>query len=172
MKKNKGITLISLVIVILILFILSSVTIQVGIRVYNEAKVENYVSRLKVIQAKVDNLAEETKDVSSYGFLKLTDAQSIDPEGFQRFISIIQDPNKYNILEGTSWKNDVDGVIENYYYFSPQDLEEKLGLKNQDMTVAINFKTRNVIAKSSLKIDDKFYHRQYDIERGSQLVGK
>ena len=172
MKKNKGITLISLVIVILNLFILSSVTIQVGIRVYNEAKVENYISKLKVIQAKVDNLAEETDDVSSYGFLKLRDAQSIDPEGFQRFNSIIQDPNKYNIQEGTSWNSDLDALIDNYYYFSPKDLEEKLGLKNQDMTVAINFKTRNVIAKSSLKIDDKFYHRQYDIERGSQLVGK
>lgn len=170
--KNKGITLISLVIVILILFILSSVTIQVGIRVYNEAKVENYVSRLKVIQAKVDNLAEETDDVSSYGFMKLTEAQSIDPDGFQIFISIIQDPNKYNIQEGKSWNGDLDSDPKNYYYFSPKDLEEKLGLQNQDMTVAINFKTRNVIAKSSLNIDNKFYHRQYDIVRGSQLLGK
>lgn len=170
MKKNKGVTLVSLVVVILILFILSSVTIQVGIRVYNEAKVENYVSRLKVIQAKVDNLAEETDDVSSYGFIKLTDAQGIDSEAFQIFNSIIQDPNKYNITEGSSWNNALDSVIDNYYYFSPKDLEKKLGLKNQDMTVAINFKTRNVISKSSLKMDDKFYHRQYDVARGSSLI--
>lgn len=71
MKKNNGITLISLVVTILILLLLSTVTVNVGVETYNMIKVENFKSELKVIQAKVDNIAEETDDVSNLRIEKI-----------------------------------------------------------------------------------------------------
>ena len=168
MRKNKGVTLVALVVVIIILIIISSVTLQVGVRVYNEVKLENFIGKLKVIQSKVDNIAEETEDVTWYGFTPLMTAQTTAPDDYQVFMSIITNPSQYNIADGVSWNSASDGVVEKYYYFNPKDLE-KLGLKNQDMTVAINFETRNVITKNALKIDGEIYHRQYDVVGGDSL---
>lgn len=166
MKKSQGITLISLVVTVVIMIIISSVSIQVSVRVYNDAKVENYITKLKVVQSKVDNLVEETDDVSSYEFIPLTTIEAIDANAFTIFTDVIANPQKYNI--NSSWNEESDKKIENYYYFDKDELE-KLGLKNQDITVAINFETRNVIAKESLKLNGKVYHRQYDLSGGEKL---
>ena len=160
MKKNNGITMISLVITIILLLLISSVTIQVGVRSYNEVKIQNFVSKLKVIQAKVDNMVEGNVDKEGFTSLK----ESPDKEIFE---AIIKNPSQYNIND--SWEKGEDDQIENYYYFTPENLEEKLGLKDQDMTVIINFETRNVISKKPLKIDGKNYYRQYDLEVGEKL---
>ena len=65
MKNKNGVTMISLVVTILILLLLSTVTVNVGIETYDMIKVENFKSELEVIQGKVDNIAQETDDVSS-----------------------------------------------------------------------------------------------------------
>ena len=165
MKKNGGITLISLVVTVLILLIISSVSIQVSVRVYNDAKLQNYISKLKVIQAKVDNLVEASNEYTDYsaqyGFTPLM--QITLPEDKELFQAILANPNDYNIHTDNSWNSELDSDPENYYYFNSEDLQSKLGLTDQDMTVIINFKTRNVITKDSVKADGKSFYRQYDV---------
>lgn len=156
MKKNNGITMISLVITIILLLIISSVTVKVSYEAYEGIKIQNFISKLKVIQAKVDNMAEET-NINNSNF------QSI-PEGeVTEFKAII------NECSGNEFWESGDNNLENYNYFTPSNLEAQLGLKDQDLTVIINFKTRNVISKKPLKIDGKNYYRQYDLNAGEQL---
>ncbi len=165
MKKNKGITMISLVLTVIMLIILSSVTIQVGVQSYNEVKIQNFISKLKVIQTKVDNIAEEKEEITDDRFRKLAQITEEEKQNFEEIIQNLSNDDTF------SW-SDEDAVIENYYYFTPKDLEEQLHLKDQDMTVIINFKTRNVITKKGLKLDGKTYYRQYDLNEygGEQLV--
>lgn len=171
MKKNNGITLISLVVTIVILLLISTVTINVGMDSYNLIAVENFTSKLKIIQAKVDNIAEENEDINNYGFTKLSDISGTDQQTYNLFYDIITNPTNYNINTDESWDDESDGNIENYYYFTQDDLE-KIGLKNQEISVIINFETRNVIAKKGVKKDDKTYYRQYDLSGGDKLINE
>ena len=166
MKKNSGVTLISLVEVIILLMIISSVTINVSVNVYDVIKIENFVAQMKVIQAKVDNIAEEG-NVEALGLIKLTDLNDSN-EDKQFFIGLLQNPVEHNINRATSWDYSLDANAENYYYFSNNDLK-KIGLKDQNLTVIINFKTRNVIARTGVRQDGEMYYRQYDLDSGDSL---
>lgn len=163
MRNNKGITMVSLVVTIVILLILSTITLNFSIDSYKAVKVQNFIAKLKVIQSKVDNIAEQTDDVSNYGFTSFGDIT----DGEEIFYNIINNPKEYNIT--SSWNSELDSDPENYYYFTPQDLEDMLGLEDQDLTVIINFKTRNVISKTGVEQDDIVYYRQYDLAGGEKL---
>ncbi len=167
MKKNSGITLVSLVITVIILALISSITVRVSTRAYEQIKIQNFISQLKVIQSKVDQVAEQ--GVNSNEFMPLSDVQNVDEETYNLFTNLIANPEEYNV-DLTSW-TESDNEIEQYYYLDSNHLQ-KLGLKDQEMTVAINFKTRNVISKKAVKIDGKEYYRQYDLREygGDQLI--
>lgn len=169
MKKDNGVTMISLVATIAILLLLSTVSYNVGTEAFDMIKVQGFISKLKVIQGKVDNISAETDDVSSYGFTPLTMLQASNPETYNFFVDIILSPTKYNIDTSNSWNSSEDIKVNNYYYFKDDDLK-LLGLKNQEIEVIINFKTRNIIAKKGVKKDDKMYYRQYDLSAGESLV--
>ena len=168
MKNKKGITMVSLVVTITILLLLSTVTINVTLDTYRMANVQNYIAKMKVIQGKVDNISAETSDVSSYGFQKLSDLQTTNPETYQEFLDKITNPAKYHIDVNSSWNASFDTDVNNYYYFDEKDLE-KIGLKNQDVVVVINFATRNVISKKGVEYKGDTYYRQYDLQGGDQL---
>lgn len=172
MKDNKGITLMSLVVAIIVLFIVSSLTVRIGVDVYNTIKVQNFISNMKVIQTKVDNIAEETNDVSSYGFSKLSDIASTNLEDYQLFYKIINSPEENNIDTNNSWNPMLDSEIGKYYYFSSKDLDEKLGIKNKNLTVVVNFETRNIISKNGVFQGEKKYYRQYDLTGGDKLINQ
>ena len=158
MRKNKGITMMSLVITIVVLLLLSTMTINLSFDAYNIVKEQNFVAKMKVIQSKVDNIAEEMDNASEYG------SRVGDKESVLSKIIASETINKNN-----SWDNELDSNPEHYSYFTPETLETQLGLKDQDMAVFINFKTRNVISEKGVKKDKKIYYRQYDLENGENL---
>lgn len=167
MKNQKGITLISLTVTIIILVLLSSITIRVGTDAYTATLTKTFISQMKVIQGKVDNLTENSNlDTSS--FVKLSSLESEDKD-YELFTNIISNPEDYNINTNISWNDILDSNADNYYYFTPENLESKLGLKNQKFTVIINFQTRNIISKTSIMKDGVEYYRQYDLDSGEIL---
>lgn len=168
MRNNKGMSMISLVLAMIIMVLLSAITVDVGVQAYNSIRVQNFISQLKVIQGKVDQVSEEEIDFSA--FVKLTDIKNADIETYTKFESIITNPREYNIDTNYSWDDSSDYDLKNYYYFTPESLESKLGLKDQSLHVIINFETRNVIAKKGVNRDGIYYYRQYDLPGGNQLI--
>ncbi len=168
MKNEKGITMISVVISILVLLLISSITITFNMEAYRMVKVQNFISQLKVIQAKVDDVAESKKEIETLGFTKLSAIAQTKKEDYVFFQQILNDPIFYNIDTTSSWTPNLDEDKENYYYFDSEMLKQ-LGLKNQELTVIINFKTRNVIAKQGVKQEGKTYYRQYDLGNAESL---
>lgn len=161
MKNNKGITLISLSITIFILLLLSSTLIISTRGAYSVVKTQDFISKMKIIQARVDNIAEEDNFVFPTE-LKMNSTN----EFYSDFNNIINDLK--DDQNKTSWVSSPEEIsdeeITNYYCFTPRDLNEKLGIKDVNSTVIINFATRNVIALKGVKIDEKTYYRQCDID--------
>ena len=158
MKNNKGISLISLVVTILILLLLASTLIISTRDSYSVVKVQNFISKMKIIQSKVDNLSEN-KDYNPPERLRISDA-NIHYKKFSKIFTALK-------LEG---ELSDDENFNDYYCFEPSDLQNELGLKDVNMTVIINFKTRNVIAEKGITIDGIAYYRQYDIESGEKII--
>ncbi len=163
MKNEKGVTMVSLVVTIILMVILASVTTYSGIESYKDMKKENYIAQLKVIQEKVNLIAEEyqnwegkssTTTINDYlttgieghaglGFSKITDGETT-------LIKLIEDASENKV---------------NYYYFSTENIKEQLGLKGFEksgMSVAVNFGNRNVIEKKGIKQDNVEYHSLKD----------
>lgn len=165
MKNNKGVSLISLVVAVIILLLLSSVTITSNREAHSVIRLQSFISKMKIIQAKVDEIAEN----ENYIFpdeLKMTDTNEYYSD-FQNVINILkEDESKSSWVTSPEEVSDED--ITNYYCFTPENLEEKLGIKHVDVTVIINFKTRNVIAKDGVTVDGKKYYRQYDVGSGEK----
>ena len=59
MKKQKGITLIALTITIIVMIIIASITIYAGIDLIQQAKLQDLVTNMLLIQAKAKEYVEE-----------------------------------------------------------------------------------------------------------------
>ena len=158
MNSEIGVTMISLVVTVIILFIISSVSMNIGFETYNQTRVRSFVSKMKVIQSKVDMIAEQNDPTIYNNFKKLSDLETENLDEYQAFQKLFED---YDTND--SWD-------DNYYYFTPYDLESKLGLKDQELTVIINFEKRKVIAKKGVKKNGIEYHTQYELTGGDQLI--
>lgn len=158
MKNNKGISLISLTVTIFIMLLLASTIIISTRDSYSVIKVQNFISKMKIIQSKVDELAEDG-NYSPPERLKLTEA-SQHYNNFSKIFTRLKKENKLNIEEN----------FNDYYCFDSNDLQSELGIKDVNIIVIINFKTRNVIAEKGIKIDGINYYRQYDIDSGENLI--
>lgn len=105
--SNKGITLVSLVITIIVMLILAGVTITVGYSIVEKANLENLKTNMLLIQAKAKTSLEEyhfSKDETNLIGTKISDADK----------NIII---KLNNTIGTD-------VIDNWYYLQDTDLEQ------------------------------------------------
>ena len=158
MKNNKGITLITLSITILILLLLSSTLILSTRDTYSVIKLQNFISKMKIIQAKVDEVSEN----DSYEppeELKMDETNG----QYSEFLNIITKLKEDGVISESEDLND-------YYCFNSNALKQEFGLKDIDLTVIINFDTRNVISANGVTVDGKTYYRQYDIDSGENLI--
>lgn len=164
MKNEKGVTLVSLVVTVILIFILAAVTTYSGIESYKNMKTENYVAQLKVIQEKVDLIVNEYQNWPSK-----TDSTTINDYltslGFNKLSA--GETSLVAIIEAAG------DTPDNYYYFTTDELKTKLGLSGFEQTeisVAVNFGTRYVIEKEGITIDGTEYHTQYDLPGGQKII--
>lgn len=160
MKNEKGITLISLVTAVVLLILISSVAVNINIEAYDVAKSQNFIAKMQVIQSKVDNVSEQ--EINDGSFTKLSNINEETQKN--RIYDIIKNPQNYNINVEKNWDASLDENPDNYYFFSPDALKNFFGLKDQDIAVIINFKTRNVISIDGVKVRKETYYRQYDLQ--------
>lgn len=145
MKKENGITLVTLVIGIIILLILASIATTAGLDSIRTAKKTSMITELEMIQEKVNTIYEKRKlnqnDVTYYNSLG-------------QDISVVNSNTITQIL----------GQIpkEGYRYFSTENLKQ-LDLDNISQDVIINFDTRDVASIIGIVIDGETYYRLTDM---------
>lgn len=147
MKNNKGITIISLIIVVIIMILLASITAYEASSIVNTAKVQSVTTNLLLIQAQIRIINEkvvfENEDEKKQELLLGTPLSNND--------------SMINTMENKGIITDSDD-IENYYILSQENLTE-MGLetlKDSDGYV-VNYETEEVIYVYGVKNSEGKY---------------
>ena len=160
MKKEKGITLTSLVITIIILLIIASISVFSGTHTIKYAKWNKAKSEMETVQTQVNAWHKEYKDLSDTEKEKY-----IDSIGTSAGSPInVKDEDSYNnALEKT--KNNVAEIdesnISDYRLLSEYYLKKNLGL-NGSYEFLVNIKTRDVVLLSGLEYEGNMYYTTKD----------
>lgn len=153
LKTNeKGITIISLVITIIVVLILTGVTINMGTGSVDNSKIVNFLSYMQTIQGKVDFISEH-EDYSNYG-------QDLTGNQINTLNSILS--NGYEIYVTTTSSSSLK-------YFNKELLASDFNIENVNDEIVIDFTTREVISLNGISYKDKMYYSQYFLPGGQKI---
>lgn len=156
-KNEKGITLVSVIIAIILMSILIGVTTYSGINSYRNTKLKQFIYQMQLIQEKVDEIVDAKEDTSQLGEAPTQWSQE-DTEEYSTVILLA-------VAE-----SGVDSNVANYKYFSKVDLKNQLDLENIDIDVLINLNTREVVSIDGIEYNGKTYYTQYSLEEGQKII--
>ena len=160
MGNQKGITMVSLVITIIIMLIIASITIVSSIKAYNMMRYETFQAELEEVQSAVNELCETysiEKSLNSdlaystffenkFGNVPKLVSESISENGVQELVS------SYSALSVNS---------QYTYYFNTADIKTYLGLEVSLNSIIVDFSTRYVYSVEGCvnpSNDDVIYH--------------
>lgn len=127
---------------------------------YDIIKVQKFISELEVIQSAVDSFVEENgNDSSNYGY---SFRENIPQKLLKTEVNEIN-TELLNINTNVNWNPEKDKSSEKYYCLKSNDLKDLLGLEDIEMSVIINFETRQIISVDGININGVTYHRAYDV---------
>lgn len=149
MKKNKGITLVSLVITIIVLLILASIATYSGLNVISSSKLTTFTTELKIMQTEINELYQEDSE-KEYGVEITGEFQTQADKVF------------------TELKDDTETGItsqEGYRYWD-KTLIKELGIEGVEQDFFINLQKRSVVSYEGFKIDGKTYYTLSQVPNG------
>lgn len=150
--NQKGITLISLIITIIVMLILASVTIHIGTGSIDNSRMMSFVTYMQTIQAKVDFIAQYDNYLN-YG----EELSDIDKSALQ------------NILNSET--EELVTTTSSIYlrYFDSSHIASDLEVDNIDDEIVVDFNTREVISLNGIEYKDETYYTQYNLPGGQVL---
>lgn len=151
-NSQKGITLISLIIAIVVLLIIASIAIHEGTNLIGQARVQTYETNMLSIEAKVKGYAE---DIEAAVWTK--DDSDKQQEREKKF-------KEYG-LEKTTLSDEVKTTIsQNYAYLITDEGLNKMGLsdlKGEKYIVIFdksNYKNMDIVYQNGISYDKKTYY--------------
>ena len=179
MKKENGISLIKICIIVAIIFLIATICAFIFKESKEKKEVNKFISQMELIQEKVNWIRSKYKVWEKYApnetgnfyaylqELGYSNANSATNPYIDEFNRIIMELEKKNV---NNWNSNIDTIIANYCYFSPEDLKKYFGIENIESHIIINFYTGNIISKKGVLEEDKILYRQYDSQMGNKLV--
>lgn len=145
MKNNKGITMISLVIMVLLMILLASITAYEANGLISISRVQSVTTDLLLIQAKVRIINE--KEV----FEKDEEKSWILGDKLSEHTDILSVLKEKNIISS-------DETVDNYYVLSQQNLND-MGLESLNYAdgYVVNYETEDVIYVKGVKNNEGKY---------------
>lgn len=156
LKKDSGITMISLVITIIVLIILASITTYSGISSIKDSKYYNGINQMKLMQSEVNRWYEDKKNGNTNEWDK---GIEISESGKQ-----VQCIKAFNSASVNNLYSTNIGEIAAYKYFSEKCIKDDLDLEGISNDFIINIDTRTVILVDGVKMAGKFYYSLGEIE--------
>ncbi len=189
MKNQDGLTLVTLMLTIIIIIILAAISVYTGVEAYKTIKIQNFIAQMRVIQERINIICEDWQNWDKYdNTLTGTEASNNFNEYIKSYLkernngievktaNLCTDNAKFStIISSQTNLADNDKILSNYYYFSSEDLEKYLGLKNLNIEVIINFVTKTFIEKNGIESinsagDTKTYYLLEDILEAQRLT--
>lgn len=127
MKKNRGITMVALVITIVVLLIIAGISIGAGNNAIKNSKLENLKTNMLLIEVKAKEQIENAKFRLGTSFNKATEEEKTN-----RVNTAKSEFKGKEIVDGNIFNNNIKEDNKNniyYYKLSTQDLID-MGLKN------------------------------------------
>lgn len=158
MEKNKnsllnesGVTLVGLIVTVVVMLIIAGVSIYNGISSIDSTKLKGFYTQLEIVQKRVDDIFA-------------TDEQYIDENGQEVSIkakgeSLTQSQieNLHNIVQ-IEQINITNAQIGEFRYFSTEDIENVLDLREIEYDLFINFEDRIIIAEKGITLQGITYY--------------
>ena len=141
MEKNKGITLITLIMTVIILLIIAGLPINYGINTYKSSKVMKFETYMKILQKKVDIMIEEGIDYTTVG-TALTNGQK----------------DRLQAIMPT-----IDTSEPQLRYFSSDNIEEVFDVPEVYDEIVINFANRDVISLNGVEKNGVMHYVEYTL---------
>lgn len=178
MKKNKGITMVALVITIVLLLILAGISIGTGGNIIKRTELENLKTGMLLIEVKGKEYVENANFNLGTGFEKLKDetekSKRIDAAKSKLKGKEITDasqlPETFEITTD-QFNNEKNEKLEYYYELSDYDLED-MGMANEEtknikgdiiIKYGIKDNTVEVYNTQGFTKDDKTYYKLSDL---------
>ena len=150
MKNEKGITLVALIIMVAILLIIASVSLYSGRDSLDNVNLNNFYMQLEIVQKRVDDIAATNEKYID------EDGNDIDIKNAGQELNQNQKAKLIKILEA----NNIDStnIIENFRYFTVQEIKDILDLTEIDYNLFINFEKRIIVAEKGITVEGISYH--------------
>lgn len=147
MKKDSGVTLVSLAITIIIIGILTSVVIYTSASAIERSHVSRFTADMKIVQSHVNSIYEEIKlgDISYYST--------------GRALDTLTTATKTQVDIALAAEGITETAKTDYRYFNESDLN-MIGIEEIEREVLINFKTRHVMSVYPVEKDGELYYSQ------------
>ena len=152
MKLNRGITLVTLVITIVLLIMLAGVSVNAGINIYDNAKVTAFVEEMTIIQEQVNIAYTKMKSGDTSFYDKGTKVSELNEE-LQQKINIATENQDTSI-----------------FLYQSKDVLNHLGIDKVKQDVVINFNTREVYRLIGIDYKGKIYYKQYNLPGGQYNI--
>lgn len=152
-KRQRGITLIALILTIVIALILASITIYVGTDDIEYSKMVKFVAYMQTIQKKVDLIAQY-QNYENLGTNLTNEQKSV-------LNSIFKNNNEI-------FKTTTDS--ETLKFFDTNAIASQLDIQNVDDDIVIDFATREVISLTGVEYENRMYYSQYNLPGGQTLI--
>ena len=140
--SNKGITIISLIITIIIMLILATVVIQFGTKEIEKAKLDDLKETMLLIKVRAKIVIDKEEFGESYnnaGMVKVSETTNYDLSSLQSVLNTIEDISNLYIWEQTAMDNyNIDVEITSTEFFvidySTGEIYYSLGYSNDTGT--------------------------------------
>lgn len=153
MRKNKGVTLVALVVTVVVMAILAGTAVYNGTKAIEKANKQQFISELEIVQAKVNTIYEKMQNNEQEANYYNSIGRIIDSlEQSKLTLAIGKTPSN-----GVAYTTREDG----FQYFEASDLE-KIGVSNIKRAILINFNTREVCSYTGIEIEGTTYYKLSD----------
>lgn len=150
MKSEKGITLVALIIIVAVLLIIATVSIYNGTDAVNSTLLNGFYTQLEIVQERVDDVSSTNESYidENNNVIYIKEAgQNLTEEQKNKLQNIL-------ISKEITYAD----IIDNFRYFTIQDINNILDLEEVDYNLFINFENRIIVAEDGITIDDTTYY--------------
>ena len=153
MKKQKGITLVSLIIIVEVLLILASVSVKFGTESMDVTRLKGFYLELEIVQKRVDEIFVKNETYS----VKNEDGTETKVE-IKNAGADLTDKQKKDLQEEILQPEGIDLDPNSFRYFTIADIEKYLDITDINYNLFINFEERKIIAEQGINIAGVNYH--------------
>ena len=152
MKKQNGITLVLLIIIIAVLLILASVSVKFGTESMDVTRLKGFYLELEIVQKRVDEIFVKNETYS----VKNEDGTETKVEMKNAGVDLTDEQK--NSLQSILQAEEINIDVSTFRYFTIEDINNILDITDINYDLFINFEKRIIVAEQGIEIAGKRYH--------------